>query len=298
MRRVVALCLVPLTVFFVTYPCFVRAAQPVELGWRLAPGRVFYQKVTIDNRQKLNVMGQDVEDAATYEYAFRYQVQERDKQGNWVLRQWLEQVGLQRQGVQMPAGFLAAVNGAQFTVRLSPEMRVTRIDLRDGLLNRLRAANPAWPAMFESILSETIHQQLVEDLFPAGTPRAIQQGDSWTSTGHISLGRIGRLRTRSQNTYEGKQERGEQVRVDFSLEYVPPTPEIAKQLLFRVKAANFQAGPESSAAVWFHPEKGRLDSSDKFLDLKLILVVEIGDLQTPVEVLQQQKVTAKVTDPK
>src|SRR5947207_9669963 len=131
----------------------------------------FDVEITTDTMQKMKVMQQDMDQKQAQVFRFRWTVQGRDTDDNWLLSQKVEHYHLDVtiNGNRFPvaqrirwANFRQALVGSEFTVMLSPHMKVTRIEGRDRLANRLADIDPQLKFWLEPCFSEDFHMQLAQ----------------------------------------------------------------------------------------------------------------------------------------
>ena len=100
----------------------------------------FDAEISTESTQRMQVVNQDMHQQQKQSFRFRWIVLGQDHDKNWLLSQQVEgcqldiAVGAQR--VRL-ANFCQALVGTQFSVTLSPQLSVVKIEGRDRLVNRL-----------------------------------------------------------------------------------------------------------------------------------------------------------------
>jgi len=283
--------------------------KPVNLSWKFEKGKTFYQEMTTKTDQSMKVMGSDVKQTQTQTFYFSWTpVEEKDK--NWTIKQKIEGVKMdidiggnrinfdstKDTGTANPlADFFKALVGSEFTITVSPEMKVTKIEGRAEFLTKLTTANPQMKGLLESILSEDALKQMSDPTFAAVPNKEVKKGDTWTKESKLNMGPIGNYNTTYKYTYEGPDGKLEKIKVETTLTYAPPADNAGGALPFKIKSADLKSD-KATGTILFDKDKGRVESSEMNLDLKGKLSIEIGGMTTDVELSQTQKTTVKTTD--
>src|SRR5438128_11165170 len=109
-------------------------------------------------------------------FIFSWTPKEQDKDKNWIIKQKIVGVKMDIEigGNKINydstnpsastsnnplADFFKALEGSEFTLTLSPDMKVLKIDGRDEFIQRLVKANPQMHPLLKSILSDYAHKQ-------------------------------------------------------------------------------------------------------------------------------------------
>jgi hypothetical protein len=291
----------------------VPAPEPegVTLRWKLDKGKTFYVEMSTDTTQKMVIQGQDLVQRQKQSFLFACTPKGQDKDKNWELQLKFARIAMEMDigGNKInydsanPAnddnpltGFFKAMVGAEFTLTLSPTMQPVKITGREELLNRLGKVNEQMKPLLEQILNEEAQKQMMGPVFAGIPPKSVSRGATWTQENTLALGPIGSYQTRYAYTYEGRQGRLDIVKADVTLKYKPPQGEAAKGLPFRIKDGTFNSGSEASAIFRFNRDKGRLETSETYMDLKGKLTIDIGGQETEVELAQTQKTVVKVRE--
>jgi hypothetical protein len=265
----------------------------------------FDVEITTDTTQNLMVLEQRMDQEQKHVFRFRCTVQGRDQDGNWLLSQKVQryQLDVTHNGARLPfaqnvrlANFRQALVGSEFTVTLSPQMKAVRTEGRDQFANKLAGIDPKLQSLLEPCFGEALHKQLAEVPFHGTPPKAVRRGDSWARDSTIDLGQLGWLQVRHRCTYDGEQGQLGRITEELTLTNRPPTVGTSELLPFRIKNSELTSTSEASALLLFDPERGRLVSSDTYLDLKGKLVIEIGGMATEVELNQTHKTVVRLID--
>src|SRR5262249_57248780 len=113
----------------------------------------------------------------------------------------------------------------------------------------------------------------------------------------LDMGPIGKYATTYKYTYEGQEDKLDKIKVDTTLKYSAPSEKAGGQLPFRIKNADLTSKEkESTGAIWFDREKGRIAKSSMKLKLEGSLTIEIGGMETRGELNQTQDSERKTSD--
>jgi len=295
-------------------PAYAQDAKPVNLSWKFEKDKTFYQKMTTDTTQQMKVMGNDVNQTQkqTFIYSWTPLKQEADK--SWVIKQTIEGVMMdidiggnkisydstKPEAAGNPlADFFKALVKSEFTLTISSDMKVTKIEGREEFIKKLVTANPQMKPLLEQILSEDALKQMADPVFAAVPGKEVKKGDSWKRESKLSMGPIGTYETTYNYTYdgpEGKDSKLEKITVKTELTYKAPGDNPAGGALpFKIKSADLKA-TEATGTILFNKEKGRVDKSDMNLKLTGKLSIEISGMTTDVELTQTQKTSVITSD--
>src|SRR5262249_18535561 len=127
--------------------------------------------------------------------------------------------------------FFKALIGSEFTLTLSPDLKVTKIEGREEFIKKLVKANPQMEQLLNQILSENALKEMSDPTFAAIPTKEIKKGDTWEKTSKLEMGPIGKYENKFKYTYEGKNAQGaddaakklDRIKVETTLTYQPPT---------------------------------------------------------------------------
>ncbi|HLJ93701.1 MAG TPA: DUF6263 family protein [Gemmataceae bacterium] len=285
----------------------------VKLEWTFEKDKTFYQEMHTKTKQTMKIMAMDnITQNQDQTFIFSWTPKEQDKDKNWIIKQKIEGVKMDidiggnkisydstnpaASASNNPlADFFTALKGSEFTLTLSPDLKVVKIEGRDEFINRLVKANPQMEPLLKSILGDEALKQMADPMFASVPPKPVKKGDTWEKQSKLNMGPIGSYDTTYKFTYEGKDGKLDKIKVDTGLTYKAPDANTAGQLPFKIKAADLKS-KNASGQILFDNEKHRLDSSDMKLSLEGKLTIEIGGMTTEVELNQDQETTVKTMD--
>jgi len=296
------------------------SAEKAKLEWKFKKGLVFYQKMTTETKQTMNVMNNDVNQTQTQTFYFKWTVLDDPKDNKVKIEQEIVgvnmdiDIGNQKisyksddpKAANHPlAEFFKALVGSKFQLTLDLNtMKVTEIGGGGGVVGNLVKANPQMKALLEQILSDEALKQMAEPTFSAiRNGKEVTKGDEkegkWKSTTELKMGPIGTYVNDYTYTYEGKDEKDkklDKIKVTTTLKYSPPGDNAAGGgLPFKIKSAQLTS-KNAEGFVYFNGEAGRIERSDMSVTLEGTLSIEIGGQTTEVKLNQKQESTVTTSD--
>jgi hypothetical protein len=285
----------------------------VKLEWIFEKDKPFYQEMHTKTKQTMKIMAMDnITQNQDQTFIFSWTPTQQDKDKNWIIKQKIVGVKMDIEigGNKINydstspsastsnnplADFFKALEGSEFTLTLSPDMKVTKIEGRDEFVQRLAKANPQMEPLLKTILGDDALKQMADPAFASVPSKPVKKGESWEKKSTLNMGPIGTYDTTYKFTYEGKDGKLDKIKVDTILNYKPPEATTAGQLPFKIKAAKLES-KNATGTILFDSEKHRLDSSDMKLTLDGKLTIEIGGMTTEVELNQDQETKVKTMD--
>ena len=294
--------------FLVSLPALAQDGEKWE--WKaFAQGNVFYQELTTETNQTMKVMGQDVKQTQLQTFIIEW-TGLAPKDGNLVVQQRIKGVKMKIDigGVNIAydsmdanppnnpmTDFFKKLQEADLKITIDPkEMKVKDIQGHDELIKKLGVTNPQMEPLLNKILSREALIQMAEPTWGAFPTIAVKKGSTWGGKAStLDLGPIGKYTTTYKYAYEGADKAGEKVKVDAELTYTAPTEKAG--LPFQIKSASLKSKEGAGSAI-FDKAKGRFESTSMKMKLEGSLVIEVGGMETTVELTQDQTATVKTLD--
>jgi hypothetical protein len=284
----------------------------VRLEWRFVTDRPFYQRTVTQTTQKMTVGGNEVAQAQKQTLLFRWVPVRQLPDRSWVVNQKIQeiQVDLEVAGNKItydstrPAArtpltaFFEALAGAELTLTISPRKKVTKVEGRDALLAKIGKADPALRPMMEAILSESALKQMADPLFAVLPGKSVKKGERWAEESKLEMGGVGSCATLSSYVFEGPDRSDKnlgRIAVTQKLTFTPAGPGAGGALPFKVVGSDFKKA-EGSGTIWVNLSKGRLERSKSALRLSGKMTIEIGGMNTDIDIDQKQEVTITTFD--
>jgi hypothetical protein len=287
-----------------------KAQDTVQLKWDFQKDKPFYQTLETTTKQNMVVMGMNITQNQSQTFYFSWTPKEQ-KNGNWIIEQKIEGVKMNIEiggntitydstkdsaAAGNPlADFFKALIGSSFKIELSPELKVVKIDGRDDFIAKLVKSSPQMEPLLKQILGDDALKQMADPAFGAVPKTPVKKGQTWENKSSLSMGPIGSYNTTYKYTYEGKEGNLDKIKVDTNLTYQPPGPAAAGALPFKIKEAKLQS-KDATGTVLFDNNKHRLASSNMGLKLAGTLKIDIGGMETEVNLDQDQKTTVSTSD--
>jgi Family of unknown function (DUF6263) len=286
------------------------AQDKADLTWKFEKGKAFYQTMTTETTQQIKVMQMDMNQKQNQTFIFSWTPKEQDKDKNWTIQQKIEAVKMDIEiggnsikydstnpsAANNPlSDFFKALVGTEFTITLSPEMKVTKIDGRDKFLEKLVGVNPQMKPLLEQLLSEDALKQMADASFSVVPNKEVKKGETWKRESKLSLGPIGTWNNTYDYTLDSIDKDIAKIGVKTTMKYEKPGENAAGGLPFKIKSADLKS-TDASGDISFNQDKGRIESSTMTLKLSGKLSIEIGGQSTDVTLEQTQTSNVKTSD--
>ena len=290
----------------------VRAQDTVDLKWKFEKGKTFYQEMTTDTNQKMTVMGMEINQKQKQTFYFSWEPLE-EKDGTWKIKQKI--IGLKMDiqiggtpinydstkdatGVNPLSDFFKNLVGAEFTLTIDKDMKVTKVEGRDEFLKKLSGSNQQMEPLLKQILSDDALKQMADPAFAIVPGKPVKKGDSWERTSKLNMGPIGMYDTTYKYTFEGPDAKDKNlaaIKVATELKYSPPGAGAGTGLPFKILSADLKS-KDGTGTAQFDTQKGRLVSLNLGLKLEGKLTIDIGGMNSEVQLTQDQTTQVKTSD--
>ncbi len=289
------------------------AQDKVKLEWKFEKGKAFYQEMKTTTNQNMKVMGQEVTQKQDQTFFFSYTPVDVDKDGNWTIKQKIEGVKItidinnapisydstnSTQANNALADFFKQLVGAEFTLTLDKNMKVTKIEGQDAFIKNLVQANSQMEGLLKKILNNDTLKEMANPTFGIIPGKEVAKGETWKKSSSLNLGPIGSYDNEYTFTCEGKEKDHPDIaliKVETKLTYKSPTESEGSALPFKIKSANL-ASKNAGGQIKFDLKKNRLAESNLKLQLEGSLDIEIAGTTTKVDLKQEQTTVIKNSD--
>jgi hypothetical protein len=289
----------------------VKDEESVWIGWKLEIGKTFYQEMTTDTTQTMTVLGQNITQVQKVTHFLSFTPVAKDKAGNWTVKQKINGLKMEIEigGNKIPfdstkgevqanplSDFFKSLVGSEFMLTIDKDMKISKIKGRDEFIKKLVKENEGMEPFLKTILSDEALKQMSDPAFTGIPNKAVKKGDTWEKNTTLSMGPIGAFDMNYKFTYVGSLDKKlQKIEVDSILNYIPPGPNAAEALPFKILKADL-ISKESKGNILFDIDKSRVDSSTMTLRLTGTLSIEIGGQSTGTAIDQTQTTTVKTTD--
>jgi RNA polymerase sigma factor (sigma-70 family) len=283
--------------------------EGLVIKWKFEKEKPFYQEMTTETIQTIKVMDRDVKQTQTQTFYFSWTPTERDKYGNWLLKQKIDGVKIdidiggekteydsnKNEDANNPlAAFYKALTGAEFNITLDEWVNIKKVEGRDQFLRKLLAKRPELQTLANPIISEDAVRGMIEKcLFPEVLAGLLRPGDSWTRKAKLDMGFLGVCQTTSEYTYVGKEGNLDRIKVHTKLDGLPTAVD-TPNLAFTIRDGNMKS--EGAGVVLFDGKNGRVVHMQLDQKLEGELTVTVAGADSKVQLSQRQKTTVKTTD--
>jgi len=294
-----------------------KEGEKVTLKWKFEKNKEFFQKMTTETVQTMQVMGNPVtqKQKQTFYFSWKPTGQEGDK---WTIEQRILGVAMEidiggskisydSQKEPAPnnplAEFFKALERASFTITLDTKtLKVTDIKGRQDFVDSLVKANPQMKPLLDTILSEQALKEMAEPTFAVVSVDPVTPGKTWEKTTKLDMGPIGSYTNTYKYTLDGKEGKDDasnqlyKIGVTTALQYKAPGEGVNQGgLPFKIKSADLTS-KNAQGTIIFDNERGRVSKSEMSLELSGSLNIEIGGQSTKVVLSQTQRSHVETTD--
>jgi hypothetical protein len=287
-----------------------------KLELKFEKGKTYYQTMTTKTNQEMKVMGMTINQTQEQTFVFSWTPKEQ-KGKEWIVTQKIEAVNMKIEiggnkieydsnkgdNTNNPlSDFFKALVGSEFTLTIDPsaaDNKVTKIEGREEFVKKLTTANNQMEPLLKAILSDDALKQMADPAFAVVPNKPVKEGDTWEKKSTLNLGPIGSYETTYKYTYQGKDKdtKLDKIKVDTTLKYVAPGANAGQGLPFKIVKADLTS-KEGTGTILFDAAKGRVASSNQTLKLEGKLTIEIGGMNTDVDLVQTQTTTVTTSDTK
>jgi hypothetical protein len=293
------------------YPCPSKSDQNVWIRWKLEVGKPFYEEMTIETKQDMQVMGQKINQDQKVTFFLSWNPVKQGKYGNWTVKQKIEGLRMEieiagtkisfdstQKGARAKplSDFYKSLVGSEFTLTIDKNMKISKIEGRDEFLKKLVKDNPQVEPLLKTILTDETLKQMSDPAFSVIPGKPVSRGDSWEKIASLGMGPIGSFDTNYKYTYGGLDKNElQKIKVDTTLKYQSPSPNAVSALPFKIVKADLKS-KESHGNILFDSAKGRVAKSDMITHLTGTLSIEIGGMASEVTLDQTKTTKIRMTD--
>jgi hypothetical protein len=287
------------------------------LACKFEKDKPFYQKMSTKTIQNIKVQGLDVGQNQEQTFFFKFEPIKQDGD-KWVVKQTIEGVQMKIDIAGNPVSydstsesaaagtntalsdFFKALKGSQFTLTITKDCTVEKVEGRDEFVKKLVAANKQLEALLNRILGEEAMKQMADPSFGVVPKNPVKVGDKWDRTVKLTLGPLGTYENKYTFTY--KKQDGDKAEIDVAVElkYSPPGPDQGGETLpFKIKGGKIEQVKDDKSnkgTVIFNTKSGRIESSTIAVKMTGSLTLDIGGTTTEVSLTQDQTTEVQTQD--
>lgn len=302
--------------FFLTRPGFCPAQDDGErLVWKAfdeRTGKPFFQELRTQTKQVMKVMGMDVTQTQDQTFVIRWTPHLPDRNQNWIVTQEIVRAkmdvdvggnkivldtdrpdggGMGNPGLQ---DFFKAMINQKLRFTIDRRMQVKEVQGHEAIVKKLADVNPGLKPMLETMLSREAMIQMVEPTLAAFPVDLVKKGSKWERTAELKMSPIGTYVTTYTFAYEGKEGFTDKISAATKIRYAPPREKVAG-MPFTIKRGDLR-GRDGKGLFFFDRDAGRLARGEMSMTMEGELVIEIGGMETSVQLQQTQVSTFRNLD--
>ena len=263
------------------------AADEVTIRWKLAQGDTFYTKTVAVLEQTVSVMGNDMEQNQTQTSVNRYKVLKADDKG-MVIEQTIMRSDVDG-NIPGVGDFTKKLKGATLTFTLDTDMKITKIEGFQAMLDKIADGNDDVLKVMKATLTEDTYKVAVEDLFRVGTTKPTAVGDTWKRDYNMPLGPLGRMEMNAKYKYEGAT--GDVAKITYTADAKFSAPKDGEAIgPVAITKADLKA-ESFSGTILFDLKAGRLQEIKADMKMNGTITVKAGDNEIEVGMKQKVKTT-------
>lgn len=277
-----------------------QGADAVALKWHFKQGDSFLQTTRSQLNQTVKIGMQEFKTDITHTTVIRFTVKQVEPNGTVTLEEKVESVKATNPDGSPAAGSSAVLNqlqGATFTAKLAPDFTVQQLEGYEELLKRIAGDDPSVRRVVQALLSENQLKRAMRESFGFLPIEPVKPGATWQRELPLTLGPLGSAVLKQDFRFEGIETKDGKslAKVTFkpTVVYSLPKPELSNPEMTITKA-NIQEG-DSQGTLYFDVAAGRLNRSEKKLNLKGDVTVELQGKETPLTFEQSQTIDVRIT---
>jgi hypothetical protein len=234
----------------------------------------FWQELTTKTDQTIKVDSWEFTQNQTQTFVVKWTPKGKDKDGNWIVDREIvaikmnikiggNEIALDSEGNHAPTNMKALLGKSTLTI--SKDFKVPN----------------------------STNTQTDDSMFAAWPKDGVLDAKGWKYTSVLNLGPTGSFDT----TYTCTPDKGkkDKILVKATVTYKAPHDKANGKSPFTINSGNLSAD-KAEGVVVIDPKAGRIKSSEMRLDLKGTLTIDIGGMETTVDVIQNQTSTMTITD--
>jgi hypothetical protein len=282
-----------------------------KLEFKAFTGKPFFTEQTTKTKQVMQVMGQKVNQNQEQTFMIQWTPEDKDKDGNYVVKQQIVGVKMKIDIGGNNISYDSTLNNAKnpmtdffealmkkesvLTFTITPDLQVKSIEGRDKFIKSLIDINPQMQNLLKAILSEDALKKMAEPTWWAYPKDGVlpAKDATWTKSATLALGPIGNYKTDFTFTNKGEAAGKVDIGIKTKLEYTAPTEKAG--LPFVITKAELK-GENGEGKAIFDRQKGRFESTSLTMKLSGKISIDVGNMNTDVELNQDQDSTSITRD--
>jgi hypothetical protein len=282
----------------VTLLLLAASAPADEIAWKFKEGDVFFALETVEMKMEMSFLGNTQPMESKTAVVSKMTVKKTNPDGSVVLERRIEQ---QKTEASMPMPFDVdeldkKMEGATFTITLSPKFELTKIEGYADFIKRLVGDDEIVGPFIKASLTEDTIKRSLEELFLFVPGKAVSAGDKWERKSKVPMGPMGTLLLQTNYQYDGKDGGLDKISYESALKYeAPKDTEANPAMPFKLVKGDMKA-EKAKGVIKFDSAKGRMAENQGTVNLDMKLTMDVNGQEIEMELRQEQKSTYKVSD--
>lgn len=263
------------------------------IKWKLKEGEVFYNKSAVTMDQKIEVLGQKVEQKMGINSVLKFKVKSAAP-GETVVE--MTYVEMSIDAPNLP-GANAANNlkGVTFTATLNDKMEVAKLDGYEKFLDAVVGEGAAERKMMKAMMPQAAVKQMFSQTFLAGPPKPVAVGGTWERKTTIAMGPMGNVETKEDYTLDAVKGDVARLSAKGDLKFKPGDDNGDSGLPFKIAKADLKAD-KYAATHAFDMKAGRVTESKVEMNLSGTMSIEAMGQTIDAKLTIKMKTVGTVTD--
>ncbi|VTT96415.1 Uncharacterized protein OS=Chthoniobacter flavus Ellin428 GN=CfE428DRAFT_2877 PE=4 SV=1 [Gemmataceae bacterium] len=263
------------------------------LQWKLKEGEVFYNKATVTMDQKIEVLGQKVEQKMGIKSVLKFKVKSV-KAGETVVE--MTYVEMTVDAPNLPGANAAGnLKGVTFTATLNDKMEVAKLDGYEKFLDAVVGEGAAERKMMKAMMPQAAVKQMFSQTFLAGPAKPVAVGGTWDRTTAVAMGAMGNVETKEKFTLDAVKGDLATLTAKGDLTFKPGDDNGDSGLPFKITKADLKAD-KYAATHKFDIKNGRVTESKVDMDLSGTMSIEAMGQTIDAKLTMKMKTIGVITD--
>ncbi len=273
-----------------TAPVF---AEDVNLKWSLKEGDAFYATTTQEVNQKIQVMGQEIEQKIKMVTVAKFEVQSV-KSTATVVKMTYTKVTMEGGVAAQGAGAITdRFKGASLTATFDKSFEITKLEGFDKFLDKLSDGDDMMRKLFKGLMPESAIRLLFTQVFVPAPGDKLPIGEKWTRTDKVPLSGIGELTNKTKFTLDSVKDGIATIKSTAETEL--KAGEANDDLPFKIKKTDLKSD-DVKGTILFDTKAGRLKSSTTTMRMKGSMTMEIQNMEIEAKLDQTAVTKVEVTE--
>jgi len=266
-------------------------ADTVNLQWKLKEGDVFFNKTSVDMDQKVEVMGQKIDQKVTMKTVMKFKVKSA-KEGATVVDMTILEYKMDATG--LPGLNVAEkLKGVTFTTTLNEKMEVTKLEGYDKFIEAVGGESEEQKNLMKAVLPEAAFKQMMSQTFVIGPGKPVAPGDSWKRKTAMAMGPIGNVEV--DESFKLEAVKGDVATISEKADMKFKAGDADGGLPFKITKADLKAD-KFNATHKFDTKLGRMTESRVDMEMSGDMTISVAGNSIDAKLSQKMKTTTEITD--